>query len=338
MAEARTTPPLETESARTETLVTEPLVSVGIPTYNRAAKLTRAVESVLTQTYRNLELVISDNASGDTTKAVCRAFCERDPRIRYLRSPINRGPTANFNKLFGELRGEHAMLLSDDDWLDQDYVASCLAELSRRPGHVLACGIAHYVRDGIVVREGVDMRLEDDSPSRRVLAYLHEVDENGVFYGLMPRAVLQRAAPLHNVLGNDWLLAAAIATQGKLTTVHATAINRELDGTSADFAKLTATLGLPRWQARIPHLVIAWEVFADIGWRSPVHRTEMPLPARMCLAFIAPLAAIRWRSLAWHMTMPTFAALGQRRGGRWLWTAYERVTRRLGAGRPTRRL
>ncbi len=302
----------------------EPLVSVGIPTYNRATKLTRAVESVLAQTHRNLELVISDNASTDTTEAVGRAFCEEDSRVRYLRSPVNRGPTANFNTLFGELRGDYLMLLSDDDWLDEGYVASCLDELNRRTSHVLACGIAHYVRDGAVVREGVDMQLEDDSPNRRVLTYLREVDENGVFYGLMPKAVLQRAAPLRNVLGNDWLLAAAIAAQGRVATIRTTAINRELDGTSADFAKLAATLDLPPWQARIPHLVIAGEVLKDIGWRAPAY-SDLPNLARVRLALTAPVAAIRWRSLAWHLTMPTFAALGKRRGGRWLWRLYQRI-------------
>jgi hypothetical protein len=299
-------------------------VSIGIPTYNRAAKLARAVESALAQTHRNLELVISDNASGDETEAICRAFCEQDPRVRYLRSPVNHGPTANFNTLFGELRGDYLMLLSDDDWLDDSYVASCLDELNRRPGHVLACGIAHYVRNGSVVREGVDMQLDDDSPNRRVLTYMREVDENGVFYGLMPRAVLRRAAPLRNVLGNDWLFAAAIAVQGKVATTHATTINRELGGTSADFAKLATTLELPAWQARIPHLVIAGEVLKDIGWRAPAY-SDLPVLARVSLALTAPVAAIRWRSLAWHMTMPTFAALGKQRGGRWLWRLYKRI-------------
>jgi glycosyltransferase involved in cell wall biosynthesis len=312
--------------------MTEPLVSIGIPTYNREAKLTRAVESALAQTHRNLELVISDNASDDETEAVCRAFCERDPRVRYLRSPFNRGPSANFNTLFGEMRGDYLMLLSDDDWLEESYVATCLAELNRRPEHVLVCGIAHYVRDGAVAGEGVDMQLEDDSPGRRVLSYLSEVDENGVFYGLMPGAVLRRAAPLRNAFGNDWLLAAAIATQGKVATTRATAINRELGGTSADFAKLAKTLELPAWQARIPHLVIAWEVFADIAWRSPVYR-DLPVLAHIRLALTAPFSAIRWRSLIWHMTMPTFAAVGQRRGGQWLWRLYGRIARRAGAGR-----
>lgn len=310
----------------------EPLVSVGIPTYNRAEKLARAVESVLRQTHRNLELVISDNASADETESLCEETCARDPRVRYLRSPVNRGPTVNFNTVFGEMRGEYVMALSDDDWLDRDYVANCLAELRRNAELVLVCGIARYLRDGTVVREGIATGLADDSPAQRVRAYLRNVDENGVFYGLMKRTVLQRAAPLRNVLGNDWLLAAAIAAQGKVATVRASAINRELDGTSADFSKLATTLGLPRWQVYIPHLVIAWQVLADVGWRGEVYWTLPPL-ARARLALAAALAAIRWRSLVWHTTMPAFAALGRRRGGGWLWRLYLRITRAAGAGR-----
>jgi glycosyltransferase involved in cell wall biosynthesis len=314
----------------------EPLVSVGVPTYNRVAKLARAAESVLAQTHREVELVISDNASSDGTDSLGRQLCERDQRVRYLRSEVNRGPTANFNALFGELRGEYVMLLSDDDWLDEDYVAVCLAELRRRPDLVLACGRARYFRDAAPAGGGVQLQLEQDSPSRRVRTYLRDVDENGVFYGLMSRAALHRAAPLRNVLGNDWLLAAAVAAQGKIATLTTTAVNRELGGTSADFGKLAATLQLPRWQARIPHLVIAWEVFEDVAWRARAYR-DLPAPQRAWLALAGAWAAIRWRSLAWHLTMPTFAALRRQRGGRWLWRAYDRFTRLMGAGRSDRR-
>jgi glycosyltransferase involved in cell wall biosynthesis len=313
-----------------DTHADRPLVSIGIPTYSRAEKLERAVSSVLGQTYANLEVVISDNASDDGTEAFCRALCEREPRVRYLRSPVNRGPTANFNTVIDELRGDYAMLLSDDDWLDPDYVATCLAELRRAPGLVLACGIGRYLRDGEVVRGGVEIRLEQNSSRARVLAYVRDVDENGLFYGLIARSVMRRAAPLRNVLGNDWLLAAAIVAQGKATTLTGTSINRELDGTSADFAKLCATLDLPGWQARIPHLVIASQLIADIGWRAPAYR-DLGLLARARLAFTAAWAAIRWRSLIWHMTMPSFAALRQRRGGRWLWRRYLWLARRAGA-------
>ena len=90
--------------------MSEPLISVGIPTFNRAAQLARAAGSVLSQTHANLELVISDNASADETESLCRALCESDPRVRYLRQPLNRGPTANFNALFETMRGDLSLI------------------------------------------------------------------------------------------------------------------------------------------------------------------------------------------------------------------------------------
>jgi glycosyltransferase involved in cell wall biosynthesis len=310
--------------------VTEPLVTIAIPTFNRAAKLRRAAGSALGQTHAAVEVLISDNASSDETEALCLELARSDQRVRYLRSPVNRGPTANFNRLFAEARGDYVMMLSDDDWLEADYVEHCLAGLCERPGYVLVCAVARYVSDGRVMRTGLTLDLDQEDSRARIVEYLRRVDENGLFYGLMPREVLQRAAPLRNVVGNDWLLVAAVLAQGKAATLTDTAMLRELGGTSADLPKLVATLDLPRLQARLPHLVIAAEVYADIARRADVF-AQLPARERRSLARAAARAALDWKADAWHLTMPTFAALGRRRHGRWLWRAYLRVTRLAGA-------
>ncbi len=316
-------------SARRPPARHEPLVSVGIPTYNRAETLSRAVQSVLAQTHRNLELVISDNASVDGTAELCRSLMERDARVRCLRASVNRGPTANFNAVFEHMRGEYVMVLSDDDWLDCNYIETCLSALRAHPGRAIACGVARYVRGSEVVKTGRQIQLTDASPARRVLFYLRQVDENGIFYGVMPAEVLRCAAPMRNVLGNDWLHVASAVARGTAVTLAETSVRRELGGTSADFRKLTRTLGLPRWQARIPHLVIAWHVFADIGWRASAYG-DLSWQVRLRLAPAAALAAIRWRSLSWHVTMPAFAALSRRPRGQLLWRGFLALARLAG--------
>ncbi len=279
------------------------LVSVGIPTFNRAAKLRRAAESVLAQTHRDLELVICDNASEDETEALCGELLARDTRVRYRRSPVNRGPTANFNTAIEEMRGEYTMFLSDDDWLDETYVERCLAGLLEDPARSIVCGRARYVDGERTAHLGALSAFDSADGGRRVLGYLRAVDENGLFYGLTRHDTRRAAAPLRNALGNDWLFVAGILAQGRAATVETTQINRELGGTSADFAKLTQTLGLPRFQARAPHLVIAWETVAEILWRGRAFRT-LPAPARAGLAARAAVAVLDWRSDAWHATAP----------------------------------
>ncbi|HLW95389.1 MAG TPA: glycosyltransferase family 2 protein [Solirubrobacteraceae bacterium] len=306
------------------------LISVGIPTYNRATTLRRAAGSVLAQTHRELELVISDNASSDDTEAVCRELCVRDGRVRYLRAPANRGPTANFNRLIDEARGEFAMLLSDDDWLEPDYLERCLETLESERSASLVAGRACYIDEQNQERRGALVAIGASTPGARVLEYLRAEDTDGLFYGLMRATTLRAAAPIRNSIGNDWLLVAGIVAQGTATTIPDTAIMRELGGTSANVKKVVTTLGLPRVQALLPHAVIAWLLFAQILWRGEAFRL-IPAMRRGVLASRAAFAVLDWRSDAWHATAPTMAAIGRRRGGAPLWRAYLRLTARLGA-------
>src|SRR5262245_14062805 len=103
---------------RRVTRQSQPLVSIGLPTYNRASMLPRAIESVLAQTHANIELVLSDNASTDETETICREAQARDPRINYIRQAVNIGLIANFKFVLREARGAFFMWLSDDDWLE----------------------------------------------------------------------------------------------------------------------------------------------------------------------------------------------------------------------------
>ncbi len=92
------------------------LVSVVIPSYNRANVLPRAVKSVLAQTYQDFEIIIIDDCSKDNTQEVVKNF--NDPRIRYIRHEINKGGNAARNTGIKAANGEFvAFLDSDDEWL-----------------------------------------------------------------------------------------------------------------------------------------------------------------------------------------------------------------------------
>ncbi len=110
-----------------------PLVSIGLPTYNRATQLSHTLDSLLQQTYRNIEIIISNNGSRDETDDICRLYKTRDKRIRYYRQLTNIGGANNFNFVLRKAKGTYFFWAPDDDRWDKRYVASLERELSGHP-------------------------------------------------------------------------------------------------------------------------------------------------------------------------------------------------------------
>lgn len=94
----------------------KPLVSISIPAYNSASTIARTIESILAQTYTNLEINVIDDRSGDNTLEVVEAF--DDPRIRIIRNEENLGMTGNWTKCIQVAGGEFVKLVCADDLLD----------------------------------------------------------------------------------------------------------------------------------------------------------------------------------------------------------------------------
>src|SRR6266487_4515787 len=83
-----------------------PIVSIGVPVRNGGDSLARALEGLVTQSYANLDIVISDNASTDGTERVCRRFAEADARVRYVRQPRLLPVLDNYRFVFEQTRSD----------------------------------------------------------------------------------------------------------------------------------------------------------------------------------------------------------------------------------------
>lgn len=104
-----------------------PKFSVCIPTYGRAHILPEVIRSVLSQTYEDFEIFISDDASPDNTEEVINSF--KDPRIRYHRNQKNLGVRENWNFAVKSARGEYVLKLDDDDYIDPTFIAKTVSVL-----------------------------------------------------------------------------------------------------------------------------------------------------------------------------------------------------------------
>ena len=99
-----------------------PLVSVGIPVFNSEKFLYKRLDSVLSQTLTDFELIISDNASTDNTQKICEEYAKKDNRIRYIRQSENRGPVWNFNFVLNQARSKFFVWASADDFWEPTFL------------------------------------------------------------------------------------------------------------------------------------------------------------------------------------------------------------------------
>lgn len=138
--------------------MTPPAVTIGMPVYNGATFIRRALDSVLAQDFRDLEVLISDNASTDDTATIIAAYVARDQRIRYVRHESNVGSLNNFIYVLKNARGRWFSWLAHDDYYETaDHVRKLSAQLTA--GNQLAfpnVNIIHYDADGKIVAQQRD--------------------------------------------------------------------------------------------------------------------------------------------------------------------------------------
>lgn len=261
-----------------------PLLSIGIPAYDRPEALDRAVRSTLAQTLTDLEVIVSDDESPnpEVARAVER-LAAGDPRVRLVRQPHNLGHVANYRWVLQAAQGEFFMWLADDDWLDPSYASSCVAKLRSDPRIRLVCGQARYYSNGAAVAYERPIDLRATRPGTRVIGYYARVNMNGPLFGVARRADWL-AMPFPDVVGGDWLLVAGMAARGQVRTLKEVHLHRSMDGLGADEEGLARSFGLAGRWARWHHIVVAREVWSNIAGDGPGR-----LPGRLFTASVSAL-------------------------------------------------
>lgn len=132
----------------------EPLVSVCIPVFNTVKYVKQTIESVLAQQYRNIEILVQDNASIDGTWELIVELAKTFPQLSIERNSRNIGMAGNWNKVIKRSKGEYVMLLSADDLLEPGFISCCIAEFQAADVDVVATHYSMLYPDGSKVGRG----------------------------------------------------------------------------------------------------------------------------------------------------------------------------------------
>lgn len=255
----------------------KPTVTFVVPCYRLAHLLGECLESILTQSYREIEVLVMDDCSPDDTPAVARSF--GDDRVRHVRNEPNLGHLRNYNKGIGLARGKYIWLISADDRLrSPEAVARYVHAMERHPdaGYAICPGVSlENGRETSVIRYS---HLGDTDRVYRPGEFVRELAvENRVLAaaGMVHRRCYEErgAFPLDLPFAGDWYLWALFALHYGVAYIAEPLVNyREHPGSMTrvllqdDDTILWSDDLAVRWrildrirEAGVPELVRTWE-------------------------------------------------------------------------------
>jgi glycosyltransferase involved in cell wall biosynthesis len=215
-----------------------PLVTIGIPTYNRYPQLRECLENVMTQTYPNLEILVSDNAADTKVPEWLTELLPENKKLNYVKQPKNLGLLGNHQFLVDHAQGEYFMFLHDDDQIPQNYVQALMEEMLRNPKVTLiGPGCDRYL-DGKfwLTYEGLDSRgkstfdrLDELIPD----AFLHHWRYEQYMFGIFKRKDLN--IKLSSTFKSQFYFIFLLSGKGEI--MHANKITIRKNTTQADIEK-----------------------------------------------------------------------------------------------------
>lgn len=278
---------------------TIPRLSIGLPVYNGERYLAESLDALLGQTFEDYELIISDNASTDSTEDICRSYAARDGRIHYVRQATNIGACPNHNHTFHLARGELFKWASYDDLYGRDLLRSCVEALDARPEVVLAHSHEAIIDGTARITHTVDYPLDTDveSAPQRFRSLLFAVGGDD-FYGVVRSDVLRRTPLNDSYHHSDRTLVAELALAGRFHQVPEVMFFRRDHPDRAERAKPTkrsrsANMD-PRRGDRLRHPTARLLAEYVWGFVSAINRTPLSsADRRLCHLYLTRWLASR---------------------------------------------
>lgn len=212
-----------TTSASSNIRDRKPKVSIGLPVYNGENYLREALDSLLGQTFRDFELIISDNASTDATREIILQYQQRDSRIRYIRQESNIGASKNFLFVLAVSETELFMWASHDDIWAPNWLEVLLSNLT--PDDIGVRGRLRFLHQGSIV---ATMTLPNFGARQFARCFLGNENNyrNHYAYSLFFREKLLAAdlSSIHTDYCPDYLFIYCLLDKGALRCVSGTEI------------------------------------------------------------------------------------------------------------------
>lgn len=193
------------------------LVTIGIPIYNEEKHLSATIESALNQSYKNLQIIISDNCSTDSSFDIAKKYAESDDRIKLYRQKNNNGAIENFKYPLSNCKTKYFIWLGGHDILNADFISKAFELIENRKDAVLIYPLSRVINSNGERGElqGSDIDTEGLSKIDGFLKVANNLTYCVALHGLFRTDIL-KCLPLLKITGTDNLLLFAAVNYGKI--------------------------------------------------------------------------------------------------------------------------
>jgi glycosyltransferase involved in cell wall biosynthesis len=254
--------------------MTTPLLSIGLFLYNGERFLEAAIDSILNQTFRDFELILSDNCSSDRSGEICRRFAAQDSRIRYYRAERNMGAGWNLRNVYFKATGKYFKWATHDGMIQPDFLRLCIDALEADDSLVVAHSLTRCIDEDGQFIESNDERLRTSSlnPVVRARDLLLKGHEGYPFSGLIRLDALRKLPPRGGYVHSDRVLLLQLGLLGRFYEVpeHLSISTRHTGQASWTMPERNRVGGF--------RLTWRWGTLPSPEWWDPAKARELTFP------------------------------------------------------------
>ena len=272
---------MEAKKSENNMNVNNPKISIGIPVYNGEKFIRKCIESVLQQTNKNFELIISDNASTDSTRKICEEYLNKDNRIIFVRQDKNMGGGWNFNFLLQKAIGEYFVWVAADTFLlpeflekniavleSQDKVVGCISKIKIDD----TCIDKFKTEKDVLKKIGLVYRPFDTLPitgnyMERIRKYLKHFPWE-MFYSVYRTEALRESFVHDFFIGHDAGFVLNVLKHGEIQVVNQFLLESFPSGTSSEgMMQLTHKIAKSNTARIFPFYPLTKWCVKNLGWK-----------------------------------------------------------------------
>ena len=244
------------------TYLKKPKLSIGMPVYNAEKFLRSRLDSLLSQTFSDFELIISDDASTDSTPDICKEYLSKDKRIRYIRQEKNIGISSNFHFVLHKANSEYFFWAAQDDKTLPGFIEKNLEALDNNKNIICSVSKIKFVGkiiDDLMITKKDSQFRKIEKKIRKNLAnantqsiygnyenkvrkFLMNHGSSLAMYGIYRTDVLKKSVDLPGFCGDEWAIVLSALKYGDINAIDEFLIHKFVGDTASSKGMISAMM------------------------------------------------------------------------------------------------